>query len=118
MMVHTTLTENPTKKTTIFTSIQTTLHQSLKKFPLSIEKRLSILSSSKRIFQESAVYYEKCIKSSGYKPKLQHQQLKENNQNKKKRKRNIIWFNPPHSKSVKTNIGRIFIKLISEHIGL
>ena len=47
--------------------------------------------------------------------KLQYQQPIENNQNKKKRKCNIIWFNPPYSKSVKTNIGRIFIKLISKH---
>ena len=69
------------------------------------------MSSSKDIFQESAIYYEKYLKNSGYKTKLQYQQPKENNQNKKKRKRNIIWFNPPYSKSVKTNIGRIFIKL-------
>ena len=54
-------------------------------------------------------------KNSGYKTKLQYQQPKENNQNKKKRKRNIIWFNPPYSKSVKTNIGRIFIRLISKY---
>ena len=54
-------------------------------------------------------------KNSGYKTKLQYQQPKENNQNKKKRKRNIIWFNPLYSKSVKTNIRRIFIKLISKH---
>ena len=54
-------------------------------------------------------------KNSGYKTKLQHQQPKENNQNKKRRKRNIIWFNLPYSKSVKTNIGRIFVKLISKH---
>ena len=96
-MVHTTLTENPKKKPTIFTYIQTTL------------------SSSKKFFQESAIFYEKYLKNSGYKTKLQYQQPKENNQNKKKRKRNIIWFNPPYSKSVKTNIGRIFIKLISKH---
>ena len=87
----------------------------IKEISGSIEKRLSILSSSKNIFQESAVYYEKCPKNSGYKTKLQYQQPNENNQNKKKRKRNIIWFNPPYSKSVKTNIGRIFIKLISKH---
>ena len=87
----------------------------IKEIPRSIEKRLSILSSSKDIFQESAIYYEKYLKNSGYKTKLQYQQPKENNQNKKKRKRNIIWFNPPYSKSVKTNIGRIFIKLISKH---
>ena len=71
----------------------------IKEIPRSIEKRLSILSSSKDIFQESAIYYEKCLKNSGYKTKLQYQQPKENNQNKKKRKRNIIWFNPPYSNS-------------------
>ena len=87
----------------------------IKEIPRSIEKRLSILSSSKNIFQESAVYYEKCLKNSGYKTKLQYQQPKENNKKKQKRKHNIIWFNPPYSKSVKTNIGRIFIKLISKH---
>ena len=32
MMVHTALTENSTKEPTIFMSIQTTHHQSLKKF--------------------------------------------------------------------------------------
>ena len=73
------------------------------------------MSSSKDIFLESSIYYEKCLRSSGYKTKLQYQPKKENNQNKREKKRNIIWFNPPYSKSVKTNIGRIFIKLISKH---
>ena len=27
----------------------------------------------------------------------------------------IIWFNPPYSKSVKTNIGKIFLNLIKKH---
>ena len=58
----------------------------IKEIPRSIEKRLSILSSSKDIFQESAIYYEKYLKNSGYKSKLQHQQPKENNQNKRKEK--------------------------------
>ena len=52
-------------------------------------------------------------RNSGYKTKLKNQQQKESNQNGKKRKRNIICFNPPYSESVKTNIGRVFIKLIS-----
>ena len=34
---------------------------------------------------------------------------------KKKRRRNIIWSKPSYSKSVKTNIERIFIKLICKH---
>ena len=71
--------------------------------------------SSKSIFQESSIFYEQCIKSSGYKTKLQHQPPKESNQNKKERECNIIWFNSPHSRSVKINIRRILIKLISNH---
>ena len=31
------------------------------------------------------------------------------------RKRKIIWCNPPSSKSVKTNIGKIFLQLLSKH---
>ena len=34
---------------------------------------------------------------------------------KKNRKRNIIWFNPPCNKNVKTNIGKIFLKLVEKH---
>ena len=51
----------------------------IKEIPWPVEKRLSILSSSKDIFQESAIYYEKYLKNSGYKTKLQYQQPKENN---------------------------------------
>ena len=72
----------------------------IKEFPISIGKRLSN-------------YHDKCLESSGYKTKLKNQQQKESNQSGKKRKRNIICFNPPYSESVKTNIGGIFIKLIS-----
>ena len=45
----------------------------IKEIPQSVEKKLSILSSSIDIFQESAIYYEKCLKISGYKSKLQYQ---------------------------------------------
>ena len=41
---------------------------------------------------------------------------KNNDENqKRKRKRNIIWFNPPYSKNVKTNIGKTFLQLLSKH---
>ena len=33
----------------------------------------------------------------------------------KKRKRNIIWLNPPYSMNVKTNIVRKFLQLIDKH---
>ena len=35
--------------------------------------------------------------------------------NKKKRKRKIIWFNPPYPMNVKTNVGKTFQKLLQRH---
>ena len=83
-----------------------------KQLPWSIEKRLSQLSSSKDIFYETTPYYEQRLASSRYNEKLTYQQKGENNENnkniRKNRKRNIIWFNSPYSKSLKTNIGKYF----------
>ena len=36
----------------------------------------------------------------------------------KKRKGNIIRFNPPYNKTVKTNIGKYFFRLINKHFPL
>ena len=62
---------------------------------------------AEKYFSGVSRYYEKCLRNSGQsglKTKVRYQQPKENNQKEKKRKRNIIWFIPSHSKSVKTNI--------------
>ena len=84
-----------------------------KQLPRAIEKRLSNLSSSKEIFEKAASYYEKCLKDSGFNEKLTYQQ--DGNTGRRNRKRNIIWFNPPYSKSVKTNVGKYFFKLTDKH---
>ena len=55
---------------------------------------------------------------SGFKEKLCYQQKDVNansNRKKKKRQRKIIWFNPPFSKSVKTNLSKEFFKLLKRH---
>ena len=31
------------------------------------------------------------------------------------RTRHILWFNPPYSNSVKTNVGAMFLKLVDKH---
>ena len=42
--------------------------------------------------------------------------VNENDKNeKKKRKQNIIWYNPPFSVNVKTNTGEIYFKLLNKH---
>ena len=40
------------------------------------------------------------------------------NPGRKNRKRNIIWFNPPYTKSLKTNIGKYFFGLVNKHCPL
>ena len=40
---------------------------------------------------------------------------KQKNNPKQKRKRNIIWYNPPFGNSVKTNIGRKIINLVKKY---
>ena len=90
-----------------------------KQLPRSIEKCLSQLSSSKDIFYETTPYYEQRLASCGYNEKLTYQKKGENNENnkniEKNRKRNIIWFNPPYSKSLKTNIGKYFFRLLNKN---
>ena len=76
----------------------------IKQIPKSIATRLSSLSSSKEIVLEAAQSYEQNLASCGYKEKLSAKKPKGN----KNRKGNIIWFNPPYSKTVKTNIGKYF----------
>ena len=66
----------------------------IKEIPRSIEKGLSILSSSKNIFQESAIYYEKYLKAVDIKPSYNT-----NNQKKTiktKRKGNVTLFGSIH----------------------
>ena len=71
----------------------------LKQLPKSIEKRISETSSNKDIFDESIKPYKGALKES----------------EQKNTKQKIILFNPPFSRSVKCNIGRILLGLLSKH---
>ena len=84
-------------------------------FPLSVESWLSSLSSSEEIFNDSVTPYQTTLDKSGYKHKLKYQSNIITPNNKKQRKRNIIWFNPPFNKSVKANIGKMFLIFIKKH---
>ena len=85
----------------------------LKQLTKSIEKRLSSLSSSKEIIEETAPYYEQYLSNCGYNEKLNYRDPTPPNLiTKRKRQRKILWFNPPYSKTVKTKIGKFFLQLI------
>ena len=74
----------------------------IKKLPSMIERRISDLSATKEIFDSSKLYYEQALKKSGYDAKLQYVPPQENLGRRRNRKRQIIWYNPPYSKNVKT----------------
>ena len=76
----------------------------LRNIPAAINRRLSALSSNKKAFNSAAPPYQKAIEEGGYNFKLEYEPP--TNQRRKNRPRNnIVWFNPPFSKSIETNIG-------------
>ena len=76
-----------------------------------VGKRLSELSCDENEFNKAKGAYETALKNSGHDPHLQYNTEK----TKRRRKRNVVWFNPPFSKSVETDIGRKFLNLIRKH---
>ena len=90
----------------------------IKQVPLSVNKRLSSISSSKEIFDSAKVTYSKSLKESGHRHKLEYQpptEQDENLQRKRKRKRKVTWYNPPYSAGLKTNLGNQFLKLVDKN---
>ena len=59
--------------------------------------------------------YKEPLKKCGYKGKLQYIQPILQQNNTRRRTRKIIWFNPPFSLNVKTNVAKMFLQLIDTH---
>ena len=89
----------------------------IRQIPLSMESRLSTLFFNEKIFQEAVTLYQKALQNSGYRHTLSYKSPKNDNnstninKNKRNRKRQIIWFNPPFNLKTKTKIGKIFLNL-------
>ena len=86
----------------------------------AIGQRISDISSSKEHFNKAKPHYESALKQSGHDEKLIYTERKKPathtaRNSREKRQRNIIWFNPPYSMNVQTNIGREFLNLLSKH---
>ena len=61
--------------------------------------------------------YQEALKNAGYHYELKFKPENSYNQTTKAKnhKRNILWFNPPYSQGVRTNVGAKFLKLIRKH---
>ena len=85
-----------------------------------IGQRISDLSCNKTAFEKAASEYNQALQRNGFKHTIMYKPSqssphRSNNNNKIKRKRNIICFNPPFSENVATNIGKEFFSLLSKH---
>ena len=91
--------------------------QVLKNVPAGINKRLASISCSKEVFDDAKGAYQDALKASGYDHKLEFVSQTSNSThgNRKQRHRNVLWYNPPYSKAVKTSIGGTFLRLIRKH---
>ena len=83
-----------------------------KNIPLSVNRRLSTISSNERVFEAAASPYQEALKQSGYEYKLHFEKDATSRSSRKNRKRNITWFNPPYSANVSTPLGAKFLKII------
>ena len=86
-----------------------------KNIPSSIQKRLNTISSCESEFIDAKDEYQRALIDAGYTHELKYDTENTKPAATKKRKRRLLWFNPPHSKSVSTNIGKEFFNLLRIH---
>ena len=79
----------------------------INQLPLFFERRLSKLSSNKKIFNDSIPTYQEAIKRLGYNHNLTYQKHDQKKDNSQQRKRQIIWWKTPCSKNVTTNVDKL-----------
>ena len=85
----------------------------LKQLPKSINRRISDLSCDQVEFDKTAPLYNDALKLNGFTQPLSYIEPKQNNNNNIPR--NILWFNPPFGRTVRTNVGKQFLSLIDKH---
>ena len=86
----------------------------IKQLPKMMNKRISDLFCNKEEFDKVRSVYETTLRDSRHFSSMSHNNS--NTQNaRRNRNRKLIWFNLSYSQNVKTNIGKLFIKLVRKH---
>jgi len=86
----------------------------LRNIPISINNRLSNISSNSQVFNASTQLHQNALNQSGHKHKLEYEPASLHHPTRTNRKRKIIWFNPPYNKAVDTKIGNLFFQYLDE----
>ena len=85
----------------------------LEQVPTMVNTRLSSLPINEDEFNKAKPLYEKSRKSSGFYKNLKLESIQK--KLSRNRKRKVVWFNPQYNAEVKTNIGKVFLKLVRKH---
>ena len=86
----------------------------LQELPHSINKRINTLSCDKQTFDTTAQEYNDALKQSNFNTRLNYQTQNTNDDSRRNRTRNVLWYNHPYSKNASTNIARTFLQLIDK----
>ena len=89
----------------------------MKEIPKSLSKRISSSSCIEQGFNAAAPFYKNISDKCWCSEKLTFEK-KQYTHERRIRGRNIIWYNPPFSKNVKTNIAKRFLLLLDKHFGI
>ena len=86
----------------------------LKELPKAVSKQITDISCNQDIFDAAKSTYEQALRNSGFSEELKYKnkdgEEKTRNEEKRKRRRKIIWFNPLFSLSVKPILENCFLK--------
>ena len=88
----------------------------LKEIPKSVSKHVSSNSCNEQVFNAAAPFYNDILDKCGYSKKLSFEKEQYTHE-RRNRGRNIIWYNPPFNKNVKTDIAKQFLYLFDKHFG-
>ena len=87
----------------------------LNHIPVAVNKRLQKISSDPETFKEAIRPYQEAIRASGYEHELNFNQNCVNNKKRKRRRRNVLYFNAPFCKSVATQVGKCFLAIVDKN---
>ena len=85
----------------------------IKNLPKMIAKRISMLSSNQKIFEDAIEPFERALKESGYNDTLAYEQ--KTVKKTRCRTRDVCGYNPPFSMNVRTRIGGTVFYLLSKY---
>ena len=67
------------------------------------------------MFIEYKEPYEKVLKNNGFNNALEYTEQNDDTINRKRRKKHVIYYKPPFSSTLKTNIGKELLKVVVKY---